>query len=353
MLLRYRSNGHASKPEWRLVRGRNRRCRGSMAITQAQRELRAGRIGSSDATRVIAGDWLSLWREKTGRVEPDNLDLVAAVQIGIATEHLHPRFVAHATGMPCVVAPDSYRHAEHDWMVAHPDFLTGSEVGGALDTIVEAKFNSGFHSDGDLARRYHWQIQHQLEVVGLDRALLSILRPTGHSLVTVDRRPDDVERLVETLEAFWWHVVNDVEPSDPLPVDGPSYENGRVFDMGRHNRFQALAGRLVANRAAALEVKEDEAALKALMPDDARIAFVAMDQPDGRSGGLYLARDREGRLSLRYGAPPRRALADAQSWSPSADPNAVELSLEAVLTARWGEGRAETFGQEGPKSWDA
>ncbi|MDR6773448.1 YqaJ viral recombinase family protein [Azospirillum sp. BE72] len=324
-----------------------------MAITQAQRELRAGRIGSSDATRVMAGDWLSLWREKTGRVEPDNLDLVAAVQIGIATEHLHPRFVAHATGMPCVVAPDTYRHAEHDWMVAHPDFLTGSEVGGALDTIVEAKFNSGFHSDADLARRYHWQIQHQLEVVGLDRALLSILRPTGHSLVTVDRRPDDVERLVETLEAFWWHVVNDVEPSDPLPVDGPSYENGRVFDMGRHNRFRALAGRLVANRAAALEVKEDEAALKALMPDDARIAFVAVDHADGLSGGLYLARDREGRLSLRYGAPPRRALADAQSWSPSADPNAVELSLEAVLTAGWGEGRAETFGQEGPKSWDA
>lgn len=328
-----------------------------MAITQAQRDLRAGRIGSSDATRVMAGDWLSLWREKTGRVEPENLDLVAAVQIGIATEHLHPRFVAHAAGLVCVAAPDTYRHAEHDWMVAHPDFLASSVADGALDTIVEAKFNSGFQSDADLARRYHWQVQHQLEVVGLDRALLSILRPTGHSLVTVERRPDDVERLVETLEAFWWHVVNDVEPSDPLPMDGPSYETGRVFDMGRHNRFRALADRLVANRAAALEVKEAEAALKALMPDDARIAFVATGQIDGqandRSGGLYLARDREGRLSLRYGAPPRRALADAQSWVPSADPNGVEFSLEAALTAGWGEGRAETFGQEGPKSWDA
>ncbi|WP_451983626.1 YqaJ viral recombinase family protein [Azospirillum endophyticum] len=328
-----------------------------MAITQAQRDFRAGRIGSSDATRVMAGDWLSLWREKTGRAEAEVLDLVAAVQIGIATEHLHPRFVAHATGRACVAAPDTYRHAAHDWMVAHPDFLTSSVADGALDTIVEAKFNSGFQSDADLARRYHWQIQHQLEVVGMDRALLSILRPTGHSLVNVDRRPDDVERLVETLEAFWWHVVNDVEPSDPLPMDGPSYENGRVFDMGRHNRFRALADRLIANRAAALEVKEAEAALKALMPEDARIAFVAIDQTgsrsENRSGGLYLARDREGRLSLRYGAPPRRALADAQSWGPSADPNAVELSLETVLTAGWGEGRAETFGQEGPKTWDA
>ncbi|WP_082109219.1 YqaJ viral recombinase family protein [Azospirillum thiophilum] len=314
-----------------------------MAITQAQRELRAKRIGSSDATRVMAGDWLSLWREKTGRAEAEILDLVAAVQIGIATEHLHPRFVAHATGRPCVAAPDTYRHAEHDWMVAHPDFLTGSSPDGELDTIVEAKFNSGFQTDADLARRYHWQFQHQLEVVGLDRGLLSILRPTGHALVTVDRRPDDVERLVETLEAFWWHVVNDVEPSDPLPMDAPSYETGRVFDMGRHNRFRALAGRLAANRAAALEVREDEAALKALMPGDARIAFVELDRPGGGPGGLYLARDREGRLSLHYGAPPRRTLADAQSWphspeAPSADPSMVAPSLETVLTAGWGEG---------------
>ncbi|SMH44982.1 YqaJ viral recombinase family protein [Azospirillum agricola] len=320
-----------------------------MAITEAQRALRAGRIGSSDATRVMAGDWLALWREKTGRAERDNLDLVAAVQIGIATEALHPRFVEHATGLACVAATDSYVHAEHDWMVAHPDFLTRSAPDGDLDTIVEAKFNSGFQSDLDLARRYHWQLQHQLAVMGLERGLLSILRPTGHAMVAVPRRADDVERLVETLEAFWWHVLNDVEPSDPLPMDGPSYETRRVFDMSRHNRFRALADALVDRRAAALEVREAEAAIKALMPDDARLAFVGADEP-GR--GLYLARDRDGRLSLRYGAPPRRALADAQDWVPSADP-----SLEAVLSdgwaAGWGEGSAETTGQKGRDLWDA
>ncbi|MCG5238534.1 YqaJ viral recombinase family protein [Azospirillum doebereinerae] len=320
-----------------------------MAITDAQRALRAGRIGSSDATRVMAGDWLALWREKTGRVERDNLDLVAAVQIGIATEHLHPRFVEHATGLACVAAPDSFFHAEHDWMVAHPDFLARSAADGELDTVVEAKFNSGFQTDTDLARRYHWQLQHQLAVMGLERGLLSILRPTGHAMVAVPRRADDVEHLIETLEAFWWHVVNDVEPSDPLPVEGPSYETRRVLDMSRHNRFRALAEALLDRRAATLEAREAEASIKALMPDDARVAFVGADEP-GR--GLYLTRDRDGRLSLRYGAPPRRALGDAQHWAPSADP-----SLEAVLTegwtAGWGEGSANTTGQEGRDQWDA
>ncbi len=311
-----------------------------MAISEAQRALRAGRIGSSDATRVMAGDWLALWREKTGRAEPDNLDLVAAVQIGIATEFLHPRFVEHATGIACVAATDSVFHAEHDWMVAHPDFLTRSAPGGDLDTIVEAKFNGGFQTDRDLARRYHWQLHHQLAVMGLERGVLSILRPTGHSMVAIARRPDDVERLIETLEAFWWHVVNDVEPSDPLPMDGPSYETHRVVDMSRHNRFRALADALIDRRGAVRETRAAEAALKALMPDDARLAFIGADEP-GR--GLYLTRDRDGRLSLRYGAAPRRARDEAQNWTPAAAPSAADMalagpSLDAVLANGWAAG---------------
>lgn len=310
-----------------------------MAISDAQRAVRAGRIGSSDATRIMAGDWLALWREKTGRTVPADLDLVAAVQIGIATEHLHPRFVEHATGVRCVAAEDSWVHPDHDWMVAHPDFLTweGAERPSAPDMVVEAKFSGGFQSDADLAQRYHWQLQHQLTVMGLDRGLLSILRPNGHALVRVHRDEAGCDRLLETLHAFWWHVANDVEPCDPLPFDGPSYDGalaaGRVVDMAGHNRFASLAVTLVEQRSAALALREAEAALKALMPADARVAFFAGAEP-GR--GLYLARDRDGRLSLRYGAPPRRTLDRAEPWTPSPDP-----SLDAVLSGGWGEGRDE------------
>jgi predicted phage-related endonuclease len=298
----------------------------------------------------MAGNWLALWREKTGRAEPANLDLVAAVQIGIATEHLHPRFVEHATGVPCVAEDRTWVHPEHDWIVAHPDFLTwdaplwdGATHRGAADTVVEAKFTGGYQSDTELARRYHWQLQHQLMVTGMERGLLSILRPNGHALVRVRRCEVDCERLLETLQAFWWHVVNDVEPGDPVPLEAPSYETHRVVDMARHNRFAALAATLVEQRSTALAVKEAETALKALMPADARLAFAA---------GLYVARDREGRLSLRYGAPPRRALDAAEPWAPpeaspdvSPDPSlSLEAaSLEAVLSGGWGEGRDETL----------
>ena len=46
-------------------------------------------LGGSDANRIMRGDWHSLWLEKTGRKEPEDLSWVLPVLIGIATEDLH------------------------------------------------------------------------------------------------------------------------------------------------------------------------------------------------------------------------------------------------------------------------
>ena len=40
-------------------------------------------LGGSDAVRIMEGDWHTLWKEKTGRQEPANLDRVLPVQLGI------------------------------------------------------------------------------------------------------------------------------------------------------------------------------------------------------------------------------------------------------------------------------
>ena len=36
-------------------------------LTPEQRKAREGKIGGSDAERIMAGDWLNLWLEKTKR----------------------------------------------------------------------------------------------------------------------------------------------------------------------------------------------------------------------------------------------------------------------------------------------
>ena len=47
---------------------------------------RTGFIGGSDAVRIVDGDLHSLWMEKTGRKQSDDLSDVLPVQLGIFTE---------------------------------------------------------------------------------------------------------------------------------------------------------------------------------------------------------------------------------------------------------------------------
>lgn len=289
-----------------------------MALTDAQRSFRAGRIGSSDATRIMAGDWQRLWAEKTGRAEPANLDFVPAVQIGIVTEALHPRFRQRRTGIPSIPADArTYVHPTLPWLVCHPDFLTWSapplDPFLPPDTILEAKFCGSPQSDEDLADRYYWQVQQQLMVTGFNQAILSILRPSSYSSVDIPADAEQQEHLLENLTAFWWHVENDIEPGDPLPVPAPDVEGLRVLEMSRHNAFAAHAATLVATRDDMLAYKAAEQELKSLMPDEARIAYVS---GIGGGDGLCLSRSRDGRLTLRFGAPARRHMERAEPWRP-------------------------------------
>ena len=52
-------------------------------------------IGGSDAVRIMEGDWHTLWKEKTGRQEPEDLSWVLPVQIGILTEKKNKEWFEH------------------------------------------------------------------------------------------------------------------------------------------------------------------------------------------------------------------------------------------------------------------
>lgn len=290
-----------------------------MAISDEQRALRTGRIGSSDALRLMAGRWREVWEEKTGRTAPPNLDLVPAVQIGVATEHLHARFYTHKTGIGCYPAGErTYVHPEHDFLVAHLDFLTWREPPldpeRRADTVLEAKFHAGFKSDEELAEQYYWQVQHQMLVGGFGQAVLSILRPSGYSCIDIDRSEADAAVLLETLKAFWWHVENDVEPVDPPGAEAPAFDRMRVLNMSGHNAFASLSLTLVESRTAFQSFREAETALKALMPGQARIAYVP--PPSDGCQGVILSRSRDGRVSLKFGDLPKKYWNRTERWLP-------------------------------------
>ena len=305
-----------------------------MAISDEQRAFRALRLGSSDAPRLMAGAWRALWEEKTGRVAPPPLDFVPAVQIGIATEPLHARFYTHLTGIACCASDGTLVHPEFDFIVAHLDFLTWREAGDVgqrpCDTLLEAKFSTGFKSDDELAAQYYWQIQHQLLVSGLAHGVLSILRPASYATVPIARNARDIATLLDTLHAFWWYVENDIEPADVEPTAPPALPGTRILDMSRHNEFAAWAGLLAENQSGMRAYREAEAAVKALMPADARIAFVPPAPGfDGAAAeplreGVVLQRSKDGKLALRFGELPKRYRAQAEAWRPDGAGMATE-----------------------------
>lgn len=303
-----------------------------MAISDEQRAFRAGRLGSSDALRLMAGSWRALWEEKTGRAAPPALDFVACVQIGIVTEPLHARFYTHQSGIACQPGGDTLVHPKFDFIVANIDFLTwrrSEDVGRQrCDTLIEAKFSTGFKSDGELAAQYYWQVQHQLLVSGLEHAVLSILRPASYSTVAIGRDDRDIAKLLDTLHAFWWYVENDIEPEDIEAVAPPAPPGERIFDMSRHNEFVACAAALAENRPGLLAYRDAEAAAKALMPAEAQIAFVPPAAGEGKlapaRAGVVLQRSKDGKLALRFGALPARHRRRAVLWGnedlPPAEP---------------------------------
>ena len=59
---------------------------------------RIGFIGGSDMRRIMEGDWISLWQEKTGRKEPDDLSDVLPVQLGTFTEQFNINWFQRQTG---------------------------------------------------------------------------------------------------------------------------------------------------------------------------------------------------------------------------------------------------------------
>jgi YqaJ-like viral recombinase domain len=291
-----------------------------MALSDEQRAARAGRLGSSDAVRIMAGRWREVWREKTGRAVPRDLDLVPAVQIGIATEHLHARFYAARTGIACQPADGrTFVHPEHDFLVAHLDFLTWRELpadpAAPADTVLEAKFHAGPKSDEELVAYYWWQLQHQMLVSGYRQSVLSMLRPSSYGFAPVAFEEEGAPRLLETLRAFWWHVEHDVEPEDFDAVEpSPEVERLRVVNMARHNEFVSLSYELVRHRAGVVSYQAAEVALKGLMPEDARVAFVPPAADSGE--GIVLTRARDGKLSLRFGDLPRKYRMQAERWRP-------------------------------------
>ncbi len=265
-------------------------------LTKEQLEARQGKIGGSDAERIMAGDWQNLWLEKTKRVPPEDLSRNLAVQMGNLTQAFSAYWFELMTKVPVNVSANvtkrTHHHAGYEWMVANIDGLV------IIDTrlrLFEAKHTNPFGSKGETPAKYYAQIQHCMEVLDVEGCEMSVF--FGNSdwqRFSVERDRDYCRLLLEREAEFWDYIIRDIKPDEGhnmAPAAAVAMSLMRQLDMRTSNEWGDLEATWVKSHEHVKQADFAESSLKKMMPVDCDFAF---------GNELVCVRDRAGKLSLRY-----------------------------------------------------
>jgi predicted phage-related endonuclease len=231
-------------------------------------------IGGSDA-RIVMGDdetaLLRLWREKRGKIEPEDLSRNLVVQLGMVTEDLNRRWYESNTGQVLTDIQRQIRHPVLKWMAATLDGRV--EATGA---VFEAKFMLPWSfSEEAAAEKYMPQLQHNMWVVAARSAVLSVITGGGKWVEITTHADPLYQHLIITAERKFWRCVENGEPPRLFGVAPPKprIEAVRIVDMSGSNSWADFAGLFRNTRQAFLDHERSKIELKALMPEDAKEAI--------------------------------------------------------------------------------
>ena len=182
-------------------------------------EIRNKGIGGSDAG-VIAGynpykSRLSLWLEKTGQKEPDDLSDNEAVYWGVKNEANIADYFEEKTGKKLRKC-GTLQSVEHPWLLANVDRLIVGEDAG-LEIKTAGVRQASRWVDDELPDEYYCQIMHYMLVTGLPMWYVAVLIGGNRCLIKeVPRNEAFIEELFAKENAFWTLVEHNIMPE----VDG-------------------------------------------------------------------------------------------------------------------------------------
>jgi predicted phage-related endonuclease len=247
-------------------------------------------IGGSDARIVMGHDeaaLLRLWREKRGKIAPEDLSANLIVQLGVVTEDLNRRWFEANTSQVLVDVQRHVRHPVLRWMGATLDGRV--EATGA---VFEAKFMLPWSFSEEAAlEKYAPQLQHNMWVVTARSAVLSVITGGG-KWVEIKTHADPLyQHLIITAEKKFWRCVENGEPPALFGIDPPKprIEAVRIVDMTSSNAWGEFAAIFSRTHDAYREHERAKAELKGLVPDDAQQAC---------GHGIRARRSKSGSISL-------------------------------------------------------
>lgn len=193
----------------------------SLDLSREAVAQRVRSIGGSDANTIMNGrlEWIrSLWEQKTGRVEPDDLSGNLAVTMGSFTEPLNAAWFQRETGLFVSAAQTSLTSDDQPYRTATLDGLVSERPGMKPFAIFEAKHVGEAVDPVGVLRKYRPQMQHNMDVAGLSVGFLSVL--VGNRGWFHHRVESSAEYGAALLEAEWRFWI-DVQ-GDTLPGEGKS-----------------------------------------------------------------------------------------------------------------------------------
>src|SRR3954453_4385212 len=242
---------------------------GAMANHDSRRSF----IGGSDARIIMGNDeasLLRLWREKRGKIEPEDLSGNLIVQLGTVTEHLNRQWYERNTGQVVKGVQRRVFHPGKRWMAVTLDGVV--EGSGA---VFEAKFMLPWTFSEEAAAEKHMaQLQHNMWVTASRTAVLSIITGGGKWVEMTIPADPLYQHLLLTAEKKFWRCVESGETPRLFAVEPPrpKIEALRIVDMSASNSWAEFAAVFCQTRGAHAEHDVAKAELKKLMPEDAKEA---------------------------------------------------------------------------------
>ena len=230
-------------------------------------------IGGSDARIIMSGDeaaLIRLWREKRGESEPEDLGDNLVVQLGVVTEALNRTWYERNTGRLVTDVQRWARHPEHRWMAATLDGFIED-----VDAVFEAKFMLPWSFSEEAAAEKHMaQLQHNMWVTNARSAALSIITGGGKWIEMAIPADPLYQHFLITAERRFWRCVETGDIPRPYGVEPPGLRAAaiRSVDMSGSNSWAQFAGVFCRTRSAFLDHERAKSELKALMPEDAKVA---------------------------------------------------------------------------------
>jgi len=226
------------------------------ALTREQwLDIRQLGIGSSDAAVAVGLSPykcpLSLWLEKTGRKEPEDISHKEAVLWGIELEPVLAQVYAKRTG---------YRDRE---VVGHPD-------GPGILEIKTASYHSAPQWEEGVPVAYQCQVLHQLAVTGHAWAEVAVLiGGQDFRIYRIERDDEKIRDLTERETRFWQLVTCNQQPEPDGSDDAGMAlawlfprDDGQTVDLSDSPEFNQLFGELLHLREQKEEVELRESQIK-------------------------------------------------------------------------------------------